>query len=230
MQPYFFPYLGYFSLMGCADEFILFDTPQYDRKGWMHRNRILKPDDGWQYIHAGVIKPSFKACIKDVMIDQTENWKQLLLRQLEHYRVSASYYDDVLQFVSSVLTEPAYTLTQLNRNILTSIRDRLGLVCNIHTFSEMGIEIGSVEHAGQWALRIAESLNADVYVNPIGGAGIFNPQEFSQSGIEIKFLRQHFPEYNQGRSHFEAGLSILDVFFFNALGKVTDMIFDYDTI
>ncbi|HOC37490.1 MAG TPA: WbqC family protein, partial [Tenuifilaceae bacterium] len=50
MQPYFFPYIGYFSLIKHTDEFILLDTVQFIRHGWIERNRILKPSDGWQYI------------------------------------------------------------------------------------------------------------------------------------------------------------------------------------
>ena len=41
MQPYFFPYIGYFSLMDYADYFISFDTAQYISHGWINRNRIL---------------------------------------------------------------------------------------------------------------------------------------------------------------------------------------------
>lgn len=50
MQPYFFPYIGYFSLMKQVDEFILLDDVQFIRHGWIERNRILKPSGGWQYI------------------------------------------------------------------------------------------------------------------------------------------------------------------------------------
>ena len=42
MQPYFFPYIGYFALVNYVDEFIFFDTPQYINHGWVNRNRILR--------------------------------------------------------------------------------------------------------------------------------------------------------------------------------------------
>ena len=41
MQPYLFPYIGYFSLIKNTDHFVFFDTPQYIRKGWINRNRII---------------------------------------------------------------------------------------------------------------------------------------------------------------------------------------------
>ena len=69
-----------------ADEFILFDTPQYDRKGWMNRNRILKPGGEWQYIRAAVKKPPFQATIREVIVKQDDEWKDTVIRQLDHYK------------------------------------------------------------------------------------------------------------------------------------------------
>ena len=41
MQPYLFPYIGYFQLMNAVDEFVLYDNIEYTKKGWINRNRIL---------------------------------------------------------------------------------------------------------------------------------------------------------------------------------------------
>ena len=41
MQPYIFPYIGYFQLINSVDEFIIYDNIQYTKKGWINRNRIL---------------------------------------------------------------------------------------------------------------------------------------------------------------------------------------------
>ena len=40
MQPYFFPYIGYFQLIANTDQFIFFDIVQYNKRSWMNRNRI----------------------------------------------------------------------------------------------------------------------------------------------------------------------------------------------
>ena len=41
MQPYFFPYIGYFQLINSVDKFIVYDNIQFTKKGWINRNRIL---------------------------------------------------------------------------------------------------------------------------------------------------------------------------------------------
>src|SRR5690349_10134683 len=42
MQPYFFPYIGYFQLINASDLFIVYDNIQYTKKGWINRNRFLQ--------------------------------------------------------------------------------------------------------------------------------------------------------------------------------------------
>ena len=41
MQPYFFPYAGYFQLISSVDRFVIYDNIKYTKKGWINRNRIL---------------------------------------------------------------------------------------------------------------------------------------------------------------------------------------------
>jgi hypothetical protein len=86
MQPYFFPYLGYYSLIKESDKFILFDTVQYIRHGWITRNRVLKPIEGWQYIFVPLEKHGITTIINQVRIKNSENWKDKIIRQLEHYK------------------------------------------------------------------------------------------------------------------------------------------------
>jgi len=224
MQPYFFPYIGYFSLMHHADEFVLFDTPQYDRKGWMNRNRILKPGGGWQYIRAGVVKPKFGAAIKDVRLQSNDNWKDLILRQLEHYRKNAPFYAVTVEMIEDSLSRPAKTLTQLNKNTLEAVRDYLGIDCPISIFSEMDLSIGDVTRPGQWALRISQALDAQEYINPVGGRDIFRSEEFRHARIKLSFLKHQLPSYNQQRGSSEEGLSIIDAMMFNPIGKIRKML------
>ena len=66
MQPYFFPYIGYWKLIHAVDRFVTFDDAQYIRHGWVNRNRILKPGGGWQYIVVPLTKHSLTESIKNV--------------------------------------------------------------------------------------------------------------------------------------------------------------------
>ena len=42
MQPYFFPYIGYFQLIAAVEQFVVYDNIKYTKKGWINRNRMLR--------------------------------------------------------------------------------------------------------------------------------------------------------------------------------------------
>ena len=41
MQPYFFPYLGYYQLIKAVDKFVIYDDVNFIKGGWINRNKIL---------------------------------------------------------------------------------------------------------------------------------------------------------------------------------------------
>ena len=41
VQPYFFPYAGYFQLIHASDRFLFLDDVSYIKRGWINRNRML---------------------------------------------------------------------------------------------------------------------------------------------------------------------------------------------
>lgn len=41
MQPYLFPYIGYWQLIYAVDEFVLLDDVNYIMRGYINRNNIL---------------------------------------------------------------------------------------------------------------------------------------------------------------------------------------------
>ncbi len=196
----------------------------------MSRNRILKPNDGWQYIKAGIIKPEFKTSINNVKIQTDPTWCHTLLRQLEHYRKTAPYFDKVHALLSQIFSDNYITLVDLNRKSLEKVLCYLGMNCKLVNFSDLHVDTGTIEHPGQWALRISEAIDAKEYVNLSGGIDIFEKDEFSKSNITLTFIQHLLPEYYQGRKTFEPGLSIIDVLMFNSVEKIHEMIAQYKTL
>lgn len=230
MQPYFFPYLGYFSLIAHSDQFILFDPVQHIRHGWIERNRILKPGEGWQHISVPLEKHARETLIKDLSIKNGTDWQVRIFRQLEHYKKKAPYYSRVIELLQFCFDEQITSIVKLNQKCLTLVCDYLGIAFHPQIFSEMNLEIGPVTHAGEWALRISEAMGASQYINPPGGREIFKEEQFKDLGIELKFLQSKLPEYSQRRPVFENGLSIIDVMMFNSVEEIREMVNQYDII
>ena len=104
MQPYFFPYIGYYAVMKHVDYYVYFDTAQYIKGGWINRNRILKPDGkDWQYITIPIKKHSTATNINDIYVDLDSTVMNRILNQLAHYKKNAPYYENVIDIVKKSL-------------------------------------------------------------------------------------------------------------------------------
>src|SRR5947209_10412301 len=94
MQPYFFPYIGYYDIINRTDHWVVFDVAQYAPKSWMNRNRILHPTDGWQYITAAVRKGTQGRSISEVVLADKNATHRRILGQIEHYRKKRAPFFD----------------------------------------------------------------------------------------------------------------------------------------
>lgn len=225
MQPYFFPYLGYISLIKHTDRFILFDTVQFIRHGWIERNRILKQNNGWLYIQVPLIKSGRDTIIKDVKINNLETWKNKIFSQLQTYKKIAPNYNLVTRLINDVLEDEYNDIVHLNKKALEIVCDYLGVNTKIEVFSEMKLEIEPVFKPDEWALNICKVIgNVDEYWNPPGGITFFDKSKYEKAGIELRFQKMELLPYNQNRVEFEAGLSIIDVLMFNSIEKIHEML------
>ncbi len=222
MQPYFFPYLGYYALIKHSDHFIIIDTPQFIRHGWIERNRILKPKDGWQYIKVPLEKHSRDTAIKDIKIKNTQNWKKKIFAQLTHYKKKAPFYDNVIDLLKDIFSLDTDSIVELDKYALIKTCEYLGINTPISVFSEMDLKIDEPNAPDEWALNISLAMKADKYINPPGGKEFFDKSKYDKNGIELDFFHLNLDKYNQKRENFESGLSIIDVMMFNSIAFIVE--------
>lgn len=228
MQPYFFPYIGYFSLIKHTDKFILFDDVQFIRHGWIERNRILKQNEGWLYIKVPIVKEARETFIKDILINNNEDWKNKLKAQLVIYKKIAPNYYKVLKLINQIFENDFNNITELNKLIIENVCDFLKIDKKIEVFSKMGLEIEVAKEADEWALNICKALGeVDEYWNPPGGKSFFDKSKYEKNDIKLRFQTIQIKQYQQNRSFFEPGLSIIDVLMFNSIEEVNLMLDNY---
>jgi len=232
MQPYFFPYIGYFQLMKAVDEWVFFDDIQFIDKGWINRNRILHPEveKEWQFITIPLAKRGQFDQIVDITIKQDGKWKQQILGKLGAFKKKAPFYKRAYHLVSKCLEQDEDNLSRFLISTLKETAELLDISVKYHVQSEMNLALGDIEHPGQWALRISEKMQANEYVNPVGGKHIFNNKEFVQADIKLSFLQPVIEQYPQRRPEFVSGLSIIDVLLWNDLEQVRDMTRKYSIL
>jgi hypothetical protein len=231
MQPYFFPYLGYFALIDSVDLFILLDEVQFIRHGWIERNRTLKPSSGWQYIKCPLVKHPRETIIKNIRIRENEPWKEKINAQLVHYKKYAPNYYETKNLLDSIFDLDTIDLTIFNQHALTKICSYLDIRTPIEVFSSLQLEIKTPYTADDWALNICKAIGqVKTYINPIGGAAIFDKSKYLKEGIQLKFLEWYPTKYSQKRSDFENSLSIIDVLMFNSVKETRKMVENYAII
>ena len=230
MQPYFFPYLGYFAIMHYVDKWIVFDEAQYIYHGWINRNRILNYNKDWQYVTAPIQKHSRDIKIKDVVLANHIQWRDKLLAQLQQYRKRAPYFSSVIEVVREAVNVQEESLSALNTHVLRAICGYLGISVTIEVFSKRNWDIGEVQEADEWALRISESLGAKQYVNPPNGKMFFDEAKWSKSEIELRFLKIRELEYSQKNAAFIPNLSVIDVMMFLEPAHIREAMERYDFI
>jgi hypothetical protein len=225
MQPYFFPYAGYFSLIKHTDGFILFDTAQFIRHGWIERNRILKPQEGWQYIQVPLRMHNRETKINNIFIDNEQKWKEKIIAQLQHYKKTAPFFSGTISLLNNVFIHEHSNIVNLNRAILEAVCLYLKIQTPIDTFSEMNLEIEPVQAPDEWALNICKAKGGVTeYWNPPGGQSFFNKSKYENAGINLRFQKLILLPYQQKGVGFESGLSIIDVMMFNSPEDISKML------
>ncbi|MEZ6121814.1 MAG: WbqC family protein [Planctomycetaceae bacterium] len=230
MQPYFFPYLGYFGLIHATDRWIVFDTAQYIRRGWVNRNRVLSTNaDGWNYVRVPIANCDRNTAIRDVRIDHRQNWRADLMNGLDTYRLrKAPCFDATAEFLEQTLAVDTDCLNDLLVHCLKCCCEYLELPLRCELFSELNLDFSDRDCApGDWALETSRALGATVYINPPGGRSLFDVRRFEDSHIRLQFLQPALSPYPQGSSDFLPGLSIIDAMMWNRPADVRRLIGEY---
>lgn len=231
MQPYFFPYIGHFSLIASVDQWIVFDITQYTPKTWMNRNRILHPDSGWQYITVPLSNSSNSIKTKDARILDPISTKMNILGKVSHYKKKAPFYREVVFLIQDVFDKIKNdSLVELNVEGLVAVCRYLDVPFNYKICSQMDLPLPNKLGPGEWAPEICNILGATDYVNPPGGRAIFDPVKFSQYGISLNYVQTKEFAYETSPYIFEPNLSILDVLMWNPPSVVRNIIKNVELI
>ena len=228
MQPYFFPYIGYWQLINIVDKFIVYDNIQYEKCVWIQRNRILNNGKD-QFITLPIQKDSDYLDIKDRVISEKyiKDYNRILNKLNSAYS-KAPYYLSVISLIEECLEYNNYNLFKFVYNSILRIVNFLEIDTEIIISSSINIDHNLKNKYKVMAL--CKELNADTYINPIGGVGLYDKEEFKSKGIELNFIEPCLNEYKQFNDDFISALSIIDVLMFNSKEEVKLMLDNYTLI
>ncbi|GKV89198.1 WbqC family protein [Pectobacterium carotovorum] len=220
MQPYFFPYIGYFQLMAEVDVFVVYDNIKYTKKGWINRNRILLNGKDSTF-SLPLKKDSDFLDVKDRVLSETFNRDDLINKIRGAYR-RAPYFKNVFPLLENIINYRDDNLFNYILYSLESIKGYLGLACNIKVSSSINID-HSLKSQDK-VLAFGNALGAKSYSNPPGGISLYSQEAFSLHGMTLNFIQPNNIIYKQFDEPFVAWLSIIDVMMFNSSDEVLHLI------
>jgi WbqC-like protein family len=220
MQPYLFPYIGYFQLMNEVDEFVIYDNIEFTKKGWINRNRILVEGKD-AYISFPLKKDSDFLEVKERFL--AESWtverQKMLNRIKESYR-KAPYFNVVFPLVEKLILFENINLFSFILNTINTLKALFGIKSSIIVSSS--IQIDHTLKAEKKVIAICKARQATTYINSVGGLELYSRDVFQKEGIELKFLKTGNISYPQYQFDFTPGLSIVDVMMFNSNEKIQE--------
>jgi hypothetical protein len=225
MQPYFFPYIGYFQLINAVDVFVIYDNIQYTKKGWINRNRILVNGSD-EYITLPVKKDSdFLNVDKRFLADTFEKDKIKIIRKIKESYRNAPFYEQAYYLIDDVFTDYSLNLFEFIHNSIIKICDYLDITTQIVRSSEIIIDHGLKSE--KKVISICNTFNTPIYINSIGGMELYSKEEFEKNSIELFFLETQKTEYKQFDHDFIPWLSIIDVLMFNSKDQIKCFLNNY---
>jgi hypothetical protein len=218
MQPYFFPYIGYFQLINAVDEFVVYDNIEYTKKGWINRNRILVNGSD-SFITLPIKKDSDYLDIKERSI--AESWKHERIKLLNRingaYR-KAPFFKIIYNIIGECILFEENNLHSFILESLNKVNSYLDIKTPIVISSSL--KINHELKSEKKIIDICKERKSDTYINPIGGINLYRKENFDEEGIDLFFLKSEKFIYKQFENIFVPNLSIIDVMMFNEKEKI----------
>ncbi|MBU1666964.1 WbqC family protein [bacterium] len=223
-QPYLFPYIGYWQLMNFADVYVISDSMQYIKKGYVNRNSILI--DGKKHLFTlEALGVHGDTLINEV---QVGNNRKKIARSIYNAYIKAPYFKEVYPMIKEVLFYEEKNLARYIGNSIQKIAAYLEMDTKFIYLSELQGETSLT--AQERTIDINKRLNANHYVNAIGGQELYNKDDFLNENIKLSFLKTEDIEYKQFKNEFVPCLSIIDIMMFNSKEKIQEMLKAYTLV
>jgi hypothetical protein len=233
MQPYFFPYLGYWQLMNAVDEYLIVDNVNYIKNGFINRNRIQINGEP-AYFGVPIRKASQNKLICEHDTNLDESIVNKMLATINDTYVRAPYFNDVYEHIKGSLefglSEEGRNLSDFLNYSINRTAEKLGIETTIMRTSEK-VRLDYEYRRENLVVAYCKQRNADEYYNAIGGTKLYFQKFFRENGINLKFVKTNEDlRYKQFTDDFIPSLSIIDVMMFNSPVEIKELLGQFTLI
>lgn len=219
MQPYLFPYIGYFQLIDKVDVFVSFDDVQWIRRGWINRHTILK-NNAEKKITLPVVKADMASMINQVSFCNFVH--NDYLNQIKQSYIKAPNFKEIYSFIESVMQYEESNVANFVNNSICEVMKLLSI--DTEFISSSTLKNDKILSSQDKIINICQHLNAHSYINNINGQYLYKKEDFKEKNIDLLFLNKEIKKYKQFDNNFIPYLSIIDVLMFNSIEATRKMV------
>lgn len=229
MQPYLFPYIGYFQLIKSVDKFVIYDDVQFIKGGWINRNNILVNNKKTNFV-INLKNDSYTLNINERYItDKWEYERKKMIKTLNLAYAKAPNYKEAMPVLESILSQSN------DKNIADFITFSLKKICEYLEIDTEFIISSQLEKENELkgqdkVIHIVKKIGGNKYINSYGGMELYSKEDFKDDGIELLFIKPQKIEYKQFNEEFISNLSIVDILMFNSKESIIDMLDNYEVL
>jgi len=187
MQPYFFPYAGYFRLFSQVDEFVIYDCVQFPRRGRVHRCALPSQSGSPEWLTLPLASQPREIRIRDLAF--APGARAEFDRRLAHLPWLGRTAGPAAARVREFLHSPLTSVVDYLETSLRLVNELLGLQTPIIRSSSLSIDDSLRGQAR--ILAILSARNATHYLNSPGGRELYDADQFARAGVALSFL----PDY-----------------------------------
>lgn len=224
MQPYLFPYIGYFQLIYAADLFLIYDDVAYIKQGYINRNSILTQNGATRFT-VPVPGASSNKLISDLKFSENVG---KVLKTIEQSYSKAPYFQNVFPMIQEILEFEDRRIASVCQKSYESIFSYLGIRKEFKKTSELTYDRSA--SAQERLITLCRHFGADCYINSPGGRKLYAKSDFSEKGVTLKFINPLPADYSQENSDSVSNLSIIDMLMNCPAKKVGSFLRHYELV
>lgn len=226
MQPYIFPYVGYFQLVNAVDKLIFYDDVNFIKGGWINRNRILL--NGQPFLFTLPIRNlSSNSTIIDTEINLPlfQAWKDKFYKTIRQAYGKAPYFEEGFGVLQSSFDEKYESIAKMARSSIVEVSKYLALSTDFASSSE---NYSNKHLSGEErVIEICKNEKATDYINLNGGKHLYCKEHFQKHSIKLHFIQHKSIHYRQFNAHFVENLSIIDMIMFVDKSTIKNLLTEF---
>jgi len=209
MQPYFFPYIGYFQLIQAVDSYVNLDHVAFMKRSYMTRNSLKNNIP----ISIPVLRGSQNKSCEEVITLSDRKWFDKFYKTLELNYKKEPHFNEVMDkviepwkkyiLIEDEMFNNPVSISFFNFTAILRVCEYLDIKARFLPTSS-GITNRKLNEGLQ---DIINHFGDNNYVNAIGGRDLYSKEDFESVGIKLNFIKMGNLDVNNPY------VSILDLLF-----------------